>query len=130
MMRSNGFILSPATDDWCCFQCNERLDEVQTPRYLHTFSGETFKHPTLIATMCARCAWVADGSVKVPIWKWLKLRGKSTPHRDFLLRNQQRGLRLALAEVESELAPRRTLEFETKTLQESVNKLHRAAKLR
>jgi hypothetical protein len=85
------------------------LDEVQVEKIVHTQAGETIKHPMLVATMCARCAWVSDGSMKVPIWKWLILKEKGAHSKQFFLRIEQAGLKMRLAQINQELDRKETL---------------------
>lgn len=125
-VKRAGFLRAPSTGDWNCSQCNEHLDEIQSEKIVHTAAGETFKWPSLVATMCVRCAWVADGESKMPIWKWLHSRGKGGASREFLLKNEQAGLRIRLAEIERELRPRETLHFDDKKFRDMVKRVKKS----
>ncbi len=122
-VKKAGFLRAPTTGNWICSQCNEQLDEIQSEKIVHTSSGETFKWPSLVATMCARCAWIADGEFKIPIWKWLHSKGKGGISREILLKNERSGLRIRLAEIERELHPRETLLFEDKKFRDMVKRI-------
>jgi len=47
--------------------------------------------------------------MKIPIWKWLMLKGKGTHSKQFFLRIEQAGLKLRLAQISQELDKKDTL---------------------
>lgn len=119
-IRKAGYLYSSSQEGWTCHQCKETLDEVQVEKVVHTQSGETFKHSACVATMCARCAWVADGAMKIPIWKWLAIKEKSYHSREFFLNNERAGLKLRLAQIDFELNKRKTLVFDDRNFRKHV----------
>lgn len=123
LMREAGYTTCPSSKDWICSQCDSRLDDVQIEVITHTPSGETIRVPKLSATMCPRCAWVSDGSTRLPVWKWLAKKNKSSTSKQFFLKNEQACLRIRLAEIEQELNSRPTLVFDDPRLKEVVKQM-------
>lgn len=123
-----GFVRCRSSKDWVCFQCDERLEDVQIDKVFHTHSGEVIKHPKMVATMCSRCAWVSDGNSKLSVWKWLQSKGKGSRGREFFLKNERAGLRIRLAEIEKELSSKKTLVYTDEHFKKAVIRLRSSSK--